>query len=82
MLGLNVCRFKSSERLEDASLLFLSLLPAFMAGAPQSLEQQDGRILLEFSLRRAVRRQAPSAWARVLFMPLASRLLPFSVGWT
>ena len=82
MLGLNVCRFKSSGRLEGASLLFLSLLSASMAGAPQSLEQQDEGTLLEFSLRRAVRRQAPSAWARAPFVPLANSLLPFSVGWT
>ena len=53
-----------------------------MAGAPQSLEQQDEGTLLEFSLRRAVRRQAPSAWARAPFVPLANSLLPFSVGWT
>ena len=53
-----------------------------MAGAPQSLEQQDGRILLEFSLRRAVRRQAPGAWARAPFVLLANSVLPFSVGWT
>ena len=52
-----------------------------MAIVPQSFERQDEGTLLEFSLRRAVRRQPPSAWARAPLASLTNSMMPFSMGW-